>query len=679
MPWSKAAAPKTIARSGTETNSTALRDTWLQSPFLRLIVLAFIFVFFVPTAFFVLPDFGTEPSWKLMLNKAFSDGWAFGDRVIWTYGPLGFLESRYPFGVSLYCYAMFDLLVLLLFVMLVLDVSRLKFDQLLGWACFASLFTCKRLIHDQPSAALFVLVIFLIVRNLTQPGLVTSAALVAGSVVAFFFKLNFGLAVLCLCGGVCLLQTMSRDKSARIWWLVVLLQLGLAWALARQFQTNPGAYVRGTLAVIRQYSDGGAWGPGPGAVAYRVVCICFWAFVGLAIAFIRKPGFSKDGLRTGLYLSIGSASTFILYKASIVRGDYNHTKIFLLGFPILAVAFLVHAPESLKRLWRFFFLYSTAYTTMLMLAEFGNALIYMQPTYLQAFFPVDYFRGIRDYRLVRDWGAYTSAVRYNCPERAIPDAVRQLIGTNRVDVFPSESTLALGSGLNYYPRPIPQSYVSMDPELEARDVSFLESEQSPKFIFQVLGEKSASPDGRYTLWDEPTLQRVMRREYAPWIIFTNLQSAAPELPAKMSPILVLQRRLTAAKIETATLAVNREQAGREFTVPEQEGELFARIRIKKTLLGRVVSFFYRGAPVYARFRLEGGATKELRAIPSNLESGVLVNFFADVNNPESTKNFLYRNSVGNPKCVALQFTFDHSWEYRQEFEVAYFREQAVGQ
>src|SRR5262249_27231276 len=159
----------------------------------------------------------------------------------------------------------------------------LKFDRALIWACFASLFTCKRLIHDQPSATLFVLVIYLAVRNLAQPGVVTSAALVVASVVAFFFKLNFGLMILCLCGVVCPVQALFRAKSAKIWLLVVTLQLGLAWLLAAEFHTRPVEYIRGTLAVIRQYSDGGAWGPGPGAVAYRFVCLCFWGFVGVAI------------------------------------------------------------------------------------------------------------------------------------------------------------------------------------------------------------------------------------------------------------------------------------------------------------------------------------------------------------------------------------------------------------
>ncbi|HWX19838.1 MAG TPA: hypothetical protein VN578_08020 [Candidatus Binatia bacterium] len=634
----------------------------------------------MPTAFFVLPDFGTEPSWRLMLNRAFSEGWAFGDRVIWTYGPLGFLETRFPYGVSPWYYAGFDLLVLLLFFRLAIDVSKLKFDTALAWACVASLFTCKRLIHDQPSSALFVLIVYLLVRNLTRPGAFSSAALVAASVTGLLFKLNFGLVSLLLCGGVFLLKALARERSAGWWLLVVVLQVALAWLLAAQFNTNLAAYLKSSLLVIGQYSDAAAWGPGPGAVAHRVVVLFFLGYIALAALFLRKHGFAREPL---VSLLIGAAAVFMLYKTAIVRGDYNHTKCFLLGFPLIALAFVVHAPESLRPLWRLLFLVSTAYSSMLMLAEFGNALIYMQPEYLKAFFPVNYLKGIQDYHYVADWKAYSDGVRRVCPERAVPENVLQLIGTNSVDVFPSETTLALGSGLNYQPRPVPQSYAAIHPQLQARDLAFLESDEAPRFILQVLGEKAASPDGRYTPWDEPAVLRLLRRQYILRLGFTNLQSAAPETPPKMSPILLLEREpreelrgLTELKEVKGgdgrmTPSVN-EQAGSEFVLPEHEGELYARIKMKKTLLGRLVTFLYRGAPVHARFRLENGTTKEARVIPANLESGVLVNYFAEVTDSESARNYLFHQSRGNPRCVALQFDFDHSWEYRREFEVTYF-------
>src|SRR5271154_1487435 len=94
----------------------------LSSRLLGGLALAAMCVFFLPAHFFVNPDFGLEASWRLILNKAFSDGWPFGSRIIWTYGPCGFLESRYPFGISIFFYLIFDLFVLVVFLRWALDV-----------------------------------------------------------------------------------------------------------------------------------------------------------------------------------------------------------------------------------------------------------------------------------------------------------------------------------------------------------------------------------------------------------------------------------------------------------------------------------------------------------------------------------------------------------------------------
>ena len=119
------------------------------------------------------------------------------------------------------------------------------------------------------------------------------------------------------------------------------------------------------------------------------------------------------------------------------------------------------------------------------------------------------------------------------------------------------------------------------------------------------------------------------------------------------------------------------QAGREFALPEQEGELYASIRIRKTLLGKLVSFVYRGAPVRVQFYLEDGTAREYRAIPSNLERGVLVNYFAAADDAQAAINYFCHQSRGNPKCLRLRFDFEHPWEFEREIEVRYFSRPAL--
>jgi hypothetical protein len=636
---------------------------------LRVLLLLGLCVFFLPTYFFDLPGFGAEASWKLTLSRAIYKGWGFGDQVIWTYGPLGFLEWRYPFGIHPGCYLAFDLLLLGLFLRFAIDVGKSNCDTVLAWACLASLFTVKRLIHDQPPVAVFCVLLYLVLRNLARPSLMDGAALVLVSVIALLFKMNLGLMGFFFCAVILLFKAKARQKSAFNWVVLLVLQAGVAWLVALQLHTHLFAYLKSGLTIVAQYNNM-AWGPGLGGVAHWIVFGFFWLYVALAAAYLRKNGFATPAT---LYLVLGGAAGFVLYKTALIRSDYNHNKCFLLGFPILCLAFLIHGPEKLRRLWRLLFVGSTAYASLLMVAEFGNALIYMRRDYLQVFFPINYVQGIKDYRPLRDWNAYALTTLADHLDRTVPQGVRELIGTNSVDVFPFESTLALGSGLNYKPRPIPLTYGVMGKTLESRNLAFLESAGAPRFILYVLGEAAHSIDGRYHLWEEPAVKRLLARQYSPQLIFTNLQGASPETDPKPSPVLLLRRGPIKTPPGLSAASTTRERTGVEFVLPEHTEELYANIRLKQSWLGRVVSFLYRGSEVTARFSLDDGSVRELRVLPANLEAGVLVNYFADSSNPAHLLNYLTRQSRGNPKCLKLEIHPQRPWAYRREFEVSYLK------
>jgi hypothetical protein len=663
-------------RRGAEPNAK-IRDRVLTGG----IVLILACVFFVPIAFYIVPGFGSEDSWHLTINRALTEGWSFGDRIVWTYGPFGFYETRCPYGISRLGFAGFDLLVLLAFAWLTFDALKLKFDTAVALACAITLFTCKRLIHDQASSALYCVIIYLLIRNLAKPGVIASAALLIASVLGLFIKVNFGMVSAFLCTVIFVTKVSARDKSAILWLTLLVAQIIGAWALATYLHTNLIAYVKSTLAIVKQYGDGMAWGPWPEwappgfGIAHTMVCLIFWSFVISAIIFVFKREFSKESV---LYFAVAGIATFVLYKTSIVRSDFTHNKCFLLGFPIITLALLIHAPERMRPFWRWFFLGATAYAAVLMFAEYGNLLIYLRRDYLKSFFPINYVREIKDYESVRYWSAYTNHVVTKSPQRAVPENVAQYIGSKSVDVFPFEATLPLSRGMNYQPRPVPQTYVAMGKELEGRNVAYLQSDRAPQFIFYVLGDRAFSPDGRYPLWEEPVVKRMLGERYAVHGVFSSLQGSQPETEPGITTVLVLERNSAASSPKEEIVATKTERAGAEFALPEQGEELYARIKIKKTFLGRIVSFLYRGAPVDARFHMADGSEKIGRILPANLETGVLVNFFVDYKDPEKLKNYLSSHSQGNPKCVKLKIDYRHSWEYQRQFELTYFRRLEAG-
>jgi hypothetical protein len=654
---------------GLAVSGLALRNkSSLRYRLLGCAVLLVIAVFFIPATFCNRPDFGLDPSWRLLLNKAFSESWQFGTQLVWTYGPLGILESRLPYGVNRVIYASYDFFVLLIFLWLTLDVIKLQLDTKLVLGSIVVLGCIKDLISGLPSSALYCLAIFLVVRNLSHPGFFTSAALVLVSTVMFFFKLNFGLVGILFSCIVLVCQTLERNKHAYLWLAILMSELLAASLVAAHLHTNPIQYVTAGLALIRQYNDGMSAGPGRGGLPHIAVCFLFTAYLAMTAASLRKCV-----RRDFVYLLISAAAVFVLFKTAIVRSDYwHHNRCFLLGFPLLSLIFFTHGPETMRRLWRPLFLGSATYAAMLLLAEYGDCLIYMKREHVNSFFPIDFVRGFANYNSSREWNSYVDFARNDSPERCVPENVRTLIGRAAVDVFPYEATLPLASGLNYQSRPIPQSYAALGPRLEERNQAFFESAQAPGFLLYVLGQKLGSIDERYALWDEPNVKRLIRNKYECRLVFTNLLGSTLDPPITLTPVLLLERKTSSDTSAPISLTTQTETASHDFHVPDHEGELYAKIVIRKTLPGRLLSLFYRGGRAWARFELEDGTTRRLRIVPANLENGVLVNYFEDEKTPDGVRNYFCNHSRGNPRCVKLRIEFDHSWEYKSRFEVSYF-------
>jgi hypothetical protein len=57
-------------------------------------------IYFIPFPIFFAPSTGLDPSWRISLNMAIDKGLIFGKDIVFTYGPLGYLETRIPELVS---------------------------------------------------------------------------------------------------------------------------------------------------------------------------------------------------------------------------------------------------------------------------------------------------------------------------------------------------------------------------------------------------------------------------------------------------------------------------------------------------------------------------------------------------------------------------------------------------
>ncbi len=657
--------PDSTTSSPLQPSAPSRREVW---PLLLLLL----GIFALPSAFHRPGGFGLDPSWHMLINKVFSEGRVFGTQVVWTYGPFGFLEWRLPYGVSLCYYLAFDLLLLALAFRVGIDAVKSNPDRVTLAACIASLPALKALINDAAPAALFCFGLCFLLRMLRAPDILTSVALAVVATIMFFFKLNLGIALVGLCGlGFCF-KIAARDGNAARWLFlaggIMVCMAAASWLLP----VNLPAYVRFGLVLVKGYSDSMSVGPESGTYYHGLIWLFFLLSLVLPLMAMAKAVFRPDRWRAILELApawiAGSAGAFVLFKSAIVRSDYAfHNKTFLFGFPLVALAFMLYAPDALRKVWKPLFLASAFGSLVLLIHEPRVSL--MARGAWKDFLPVNYLQGAFTYQQVTDWKSYLSRMQATEADRRVPDRVREIIGTNTVDVFPHEASLPIASGLNYQPRPVLQSYAVVDPVTEGLNLAYYQSPAAPRFILYGLGPEAASPDHRYTLWDEPTLKRWIRRNYH---LRHEFQVRQPEYPTH-APVLLLERNAVSTPLARVEVKTEREMLGREFSLPESDGELYAEIKLRKSLSGRLASFFYRGAPVRVRFSLADGKTSSARIVPANLERGVLVNFFAEDGNAAALGNYFREQSNQNPKCLKLRLECEHAWEFEPEFEVTYFK------
>jgi hypothetical protein len=625
-------------------------------------------LFFLPSHFCNPPDFSLDGHWQLMLNKAFSEKWSFGEQIIWTYGPLGFFETRLPCGIGRVWYVLFDLGVVALFLCWAWDTLRSPEIRPLGWAWVVALCCCKKIITDLPSVALYCLLAYLFARNLGRPRVLTSVALAAVSAFLFFYKLNFGLIGIFLSLMITVFKALFKREGLGMWLLAAAVQVLLIGVLAAVFHSQLGPYLKGGLSMIRHYGDGMPVGPGRGSIAHVFIMGCAVLYGVLSLAAVRKC----PGAATWLLFLVGGVLTFILAKTAVIRSDPLHHPGFIYGFPIIAIAFLSQVPDAMKPVWRTLCVVTSGYAAVLLVAAYGSSIDYLPKAYIKAFLPWDYAREARNYRRQQPWAVFENSVETDWPERRVPPAVCGRIGTNSVDVFPIEIGMVIGSGLKYQPRPIPQTYTAFGPDLEAANVSFYESAEAPRFVLYSLGHPARSIDTRYFMWEEPILKRLLRRQYRPVLVFTNEQGPFSETNRE-SPTILLERVTNAPPVQIDPGLTEFQRTRTMFAVPKADEEVYARIKLQKSLFGSLAGALYRGGEITLRMELEDGTVKEYRVVAGNLETGVLVNFFAQPESVESMLNYLSRDSSGNPRCVRIGLFPEHSWEYKKNFEVSYFR------
>ena len=176
-----------------------------------------------------------------------------------------------------------------------------------------------------------------------------------------------------------------------------------------------------------------------------------------------------------------------------------------------------------------------------------------------------------------------------------------------IDQWPDNAAVAIFSGAEYRPRPMPFAYSVYSPSISRRNSAFLDSDRAATtMVFQV-----GSIDGRLPTFDDSLTWRAVLRNY-------NFESVVGNHA-------VLRHR-TAARVERLSPIRGHDAAWNEtIAVDDTLGSmLWASVDIEKTLLGRVNSVLFKGPPINMSIMTRDGQTRSFRLVPDMMRVGFLL-------------------------------------------------------
>jgi hypothetical protein len=267
----------------------------------------------------IVPGLGGDWGWVSTLAYAFEHGLTFGDGMVWTYGPLGFLDTWY--GPTLYYGDVFALawlfaaVVQLLLAGTLLIALRRALPLLLAALAAA---VALAFIQDAPLALGFAWCVLLLTRERDGVGLPIALGLLSGIMV--LGKLSQGGELLLLV--VLALLGAARRRDALAFAGAALATAATGWLATGQTPADVWPYARNGLELIAGYAA--AMGrPDPAAHAWTIPAALALAAFALLLAWDAARAAPTRRRGVGL-LSLCAVYLAFAFKEGFVRHDEAH-------------------------------------------------------------------------------------------------------------------------------------------------------------------------------------------------------------------------------------------------------------------------------------------------------------------------------------------------------------------
>jgi hypothetical protein len=458
------------------------------------------------------PGAGLDSSWNAGLAMAVHDGMRFGQEVVFTYGPLGFLQNQLVWFTDLAVWSfLYNAAVYVLFCLGLVWALRRRLPlvvcvvaafvlvavmPLLEMSLMVAVFAAFWLFEAERSPRALNAVV---VATATLGALAALGKLSTGPLVAVVF-------LLALVGA-----RVGRWRIAAFVGLLAVELLAL-WLITGQQLGDIPDFIRHTIEISGGYSA--AMLRQSDVAAWKIVAATIAAaLVSLGAVGAAWLGGYRDRLARGAAVLIVALCAFAIYKEGVVRTDAGHLTLYFANATILWIAVGLHG-----RHWRPFLAVAAAVALMTIPVRppgLGTDLDFVANVRYAA----DQARTLVSpgrRRDVSEAGREGMVGLYDLEPRALA-ALRG----RTVAVEPWEIGAAWAYRLDWLPQPIFQNYSAYTPALDRINSELIEDPDGPERLLrenqQVVLPEFPTPnlDGRFGGWDPPEQARAVLCNFAP--------------------------------------------------------------------------------------------------------------------------------------------------------------------
>ena len=537
---------------------------------------------------------GLDSGWAFALHAFHAKGFQHGRDVVFTYGPLGFLEPRFyhpdTYIALLLRSAAFAVVVwyaLWAYGRSVIQNALTRGVWLVFLMTVASVTT--RAIDRPPES--FLCALLLLIHFHRTPGSRAAGAwwlLIASLALAGSIKFSY------LAGGLATVLVVSLDELARKRApkaLVGFVALYACFSAAGgQNLSSIVPYFAASSDLAGSYSTAMSWdGPSAGVIGYVTAAV--------ALLFAAVPRLAASRRQQFLLAAGLLAVLWLLFKQGYVRHDPLHAINAIGELLMIVVLCLPLALEGRRKvealtLWSIAFVPAAVLTWVVSSAASGGGPVGPLKLTLRALKA----NVAASLRLIRD-GTEPLERQFQI---SIRDLVQQFplppsIGS--VEVYPWDVWLPLVHDVDYRPRPIFQSYAAFTPKLSGMNARHLASSRTETLLLQVK-----SIDGRLPTLDDALSWPIILNNYAvrsidgPQVTLSRLPDAP--LPATR------QLRQFATTI------------GKPFTLPNHDGLTTLAVRVRPSVFGKLWNAAYRGPMIALELWTRTGESHRFRYVQS---------------------------------------------------------------